>query len=97
MHYAQIVCLHAAVNNLHEGGVVGAVLREENHTHPVTALFRNRDAVQEYELVGDLNHYSRTVTGIGVTSFCTSVSHILQHRKAFLYDVVVFGSVNIDD
>ena len=97
MHYAQIVGPHAAVYDFHKGGIVGAVLREEHHTHSVAALLRDRNSVQEYELVGYLNHYAGTVAGIGIPAFSTSVGHILEHRQTFLYDVMVFCSVDIDD
>ena len=53
--------------------------------------------MQEYELVRDLDHYPCPVACVGVSSFSAAVGHVFQNGEAFLYDVVVFGAVYIDD
>ena len=72
-----------------------AVFGQKDQTGTVAAFLRNGNALQQYELVRDLEQNAGPVAGLVVGSFGAAVAHVFQHGKSGLDDVVALLSVNV--
>ena len=57
----------------------------------------NRDALQEYELMGYLNHDTGTVARLVVGALGTAVLHVLQHPQRLIHQFVALAAMDICD
>ena len=71
-------------------------LGQENESCSVFSLLRDRYALQEYELVGNLQHDAGAVASLVVCTFCSTVAHVLQYLQGRIHQFVGFVSVDID-
>ena len=68
--------------------------RKKHQSCSVTPLFWHWNALQENKLVRNLHHNASTVTCL-VTSFGTTVLHVLQHAQSIIHQLMTFASMYV--
>ena len=68
--------------------------RKKHQASSVTPLFGHRNALQQNKLVRNLHHNASTVTCL-VTSFGTTVLHVLQHAQGIIHQLMTFASMYV--
>ena len=53
--------------------------------------------MKKYELVGYLQHYTRTVAGLVVGSFGAAVAHVLEYFQRIVNQFVALIAMNVDN
>ena len=77
MHQLQAFTLYL-LNHDTQDALLGVFLfRQEHQTCAIFSFLRNRDALQQYKLVGYLQHDTGTVAVL--TNLRATVPHVLQH------------------
>ena len=61
------------------------VFGKEHQTGSVLKLFRNRDTLEQDELVRDLEQDSRSVAALVVSGLRPAVLHVLKHREGVVH------------
>ena len=95
MHHREVVRLDTFVDDFSETGIVPRLFRQEYHSHAVTSFFRDRDTVEQNELMRYLDHDAGTVSRLGISSFRPSMGHIFEYGEAFLDNVVILAAVYV--
>ena len=70
------------------------VLRQEDESGAVLSLLWHRDALQQDELVRNLQQYAGSVAGL-VACLGSTVLHVLQYLERFVHKVVALAAVDV--
>ena len=70
------------------------VLREKDQSRAVLSLLRHRDALQQYKLMGYLEHDAGSITIL--TYLRSTVPHVLKHLQRIIYQLVTLAAVDVD-
>ena len=95
MHDLQVVRLDTFVDDFSETGIVPRLFRQEYHSYAIASFFRNRNTVEQNELMRYLDHDAGTVSRLGISSFRPSMGHIFEYGQALLDNVVILAAVYV--
>ena len=95
VHQRQPFFLYFFNDDAQDGCPVFFIFRKKKQSRSILPFFRNRDALQQDELVRYLQHDACTVSGLVVGTFRSAVTHILQNFQCGFNQFVGFTAMNV--
>ena len=71
------------------------VFGQEDKSRAILSLFGDGDALQQNELVGNLQENARTVASLVVGTFGSAMPHVLEHLQCVVYQFVALVTVDV--
>ena len=85
------------LDEIQDALLLGGFFGQENQAGAVASLFRDGDALQQDELVRDLDHDAGPVSRLAVGTFRTTVAHIFEHRQGVVHQFVGLVATDVHD
>ena len=96
VHQGEALAFNLFNHDAQNGRLLVLVLGQEDQAGAVFALLGHGYALQEDELMGNLEQDARPVAGLVVGSFGTAVLHVFQHPEGGIHQFVRLVAVNVD-
>ena len=95
MHQLKALALDFLYHHAEDFLLCMFVLGQEHQSCSVFSLLRHRNALKQDELMRNLNHDACSVAVL--PDFCSPVSHVLEHTKCVVHELVALVAVDVHD